>query len=244
MSIIREERIGDCRLILGDSVEVMQHLGPVDAIITDPVWPNCPAELIAGSEDPWGLWQDACAAMPHARRHVIVMRHDCDPRFLAPVPGAFFRTQILPYVMPSYIGRSLGGDEIAYCFGEPIPRRRGQIVIPGRGPAVQPVGRRANGHPCSRPQAHFDWLIRWHSEPGETVLDPFMGSGTTLVACAKLGRAGIGIEIDAAHFELACARVADAYRQPDLLVLPMAEARAEQLGMFSRPTTDNGRGGE
>jgi DNA modification methylase len=45
-----------------------------------------------------------------------------------------------------------------------------------------------------------------------------MGSGTTLVACAKLGRKGIGIELDPDYFEIACRRVEEAYRQPDLLV--------------------------
>ena len=54
----------------------------------------------------------------------------------------------------------------------------------------------------------------------ETILDPFMGSGTTLVACAKLGRKGIGIELDPDYFDIACKRVEEAYRQPDLFVAP------------------------
>ena len=52
----------------------------------------------------------------------------------------------------------------------------------------------------------------------ETILDPFMGSGTTLVACAKMGRKGIGIELDPEYFEIACERVQKAYDQPDLFV--------------------------
>ena len=50
------------------------------------------------------------------------------------------------------------------------------------------------------------------------VCDPFMGSGTTLVACAKMGRKGIGIELDPDYFDIACKRVEEAYRQPDLFV--------------------------
>lgn len=45
-----------------------------------------------------------------------------------------------------------------------------------------------------------------------------MGSGTTLVACAKMGRAGIGIELDPEYFDIACKRVEEAYRQPDMFV--------------------------
>lgn len=215
---MRREVIGDCTLILGDCLDVLPTLGPVDAVVTDPVWPNCPEGLLAGSEDPEALWRAFCNACPPAPRWVVVMRHDSDPRFLSPVPAEYTRATILPYVMPGYIGRLLGGDELAYCFGDPIPSRDGQRVIPGRAPAVQPNGRRANGHPCSRALEHFEFLVRWWSEPGETILDPFMGSGTTLVACAKLGRAGIGIEIDPGYFDIACRRVEEAYRQPDMFI--------------------------
>jgi len=50
----------------------------------------------------------------------------------------------------------------------------------------------------------------------ETILDPFMGSGTTGVACANLGRRFIGIEIEPKYFDIACRRIEDAYKQPRL----------------------------
>ena len=146
------------------------------------------------------------------------MRGDSDPRFLTAVPNSvpFFRACELPYVMPGYIGRKLGGDELAYCFGKPIPSRAGQRVIPGRGPSVQPDGRSANGHPCSRALGHFDWLIRWWSQEGETVLDPFMGSGTTCLAAYRGNRKSIGIEIEPKYFDIACERIENAQRQERL----------------------------
>ena len=56
-----------------------------------------------------------------------------------------------------------------------------------------------------------------------------MGSGTTLVACQQLGRHGIGMEIDKDYFEIACRRVDEAARQPDLFITP--EPKPEQTGM-------------
>lgn len=60
-----------------------------------------------------------------------------------------------------------------------------------------------------------DWVTKF-TDAGETVLDPFMGSATTGVACVKLGRTFIGIEKRADYFALALRRIADAYRQPRL----------------------------
>lgn len=213
----RVEQIGNATLYLGDCREILPGL-TADALVTDPVWPNCPKGLIPGSDDPHSLWRETWIAMPTVKRAVVVMRHDSDPRFLDAVPMRYLRATILPYVMPGYIGRFLGGDELAYSFGEPIPSRAGQRVIPGRAPAVQPGGRSANGHPCSRALEHFKFLIRWWSEPDEIVLDPFMGSGTTGSACHSFGRKFIGIEIDPTYFDIACRRIEDAQRQNDLLI--------------------------
>lgn len=216
--MIREEQIGCCRLILGDSRDIINDLS-ADVIITDPVWPNCPPDTIAGSNNPDGLWEATCAAMPEVARLIVVMRGDSDPRFLRHVPARleFFRSILLSYAMPGYIGRKLGGDETAYWFGTPIMPARGRKVIPGRGPVAQPGDRPRNQHPMSRAQVHFDWLIQWGTDAGETVLDPFMGSGTTLISCAKLARPCIGIEIDPVFFDAACRRVEQAQRQPDML---------------------------
>lgn len=219
----RVETIGDATLYLGDSREILPLVGEIDALITDPVWPNCPPGLIPGSEEPQALWDAALKVLPEPQRMVVVMRHDSDPRFLRTIRLPYARAVILPYVMPGYIGRYLGGDEIAYCFGRPIPSRDGQRVIPGRAPAVQPDGRAANGHPCSRALDHFKFLVRWWSEPAETVLDPFMGSGTTGVAAIDFKRRFIGIEVDPTYFDLACRRIEQEVRRPRLDLEPAAE---------------------
>ena len=211
--------IGDAVLYRGDCLDILPDLA-AEVILTDPVWPNCPPGLLSGSDDPAGLWRRAMAALPPVARLIAVLRCDSDPRFLTPVPGTlpFFRSIQLPYSLPSFLGRVLGGDETAYWFGSPVETMPGRQVVPGRAPFMQPTDRPENGHPCSRAQGHFDWLVNWCSDPGETVCDPFMGSGTTGVACVKLGRPFIGVEIEARWFDLACERIDAAQRQGDLLV--------------------------
>lgn len=218
MTILKEV-IGTATLYLGDCREIMPGLPPHDVLITDPVWPNAPRDSVPGSNDPWGLWSAAVGSMPDHHRGVIVMRSDSDPLFLSAYSRLpFFRIIHLPYVMPGYLGRALGGDEYAYWFGSVIRSAPGRRVVPGRAPAAQPSARPANGHPMSRAQAHFDWLVDWCCDEAETVFDPFMGSGTTLVAACRLGLRVTGIEIEPRYFDIACRRVEAAQRQGDMFV--------------------------
>ena len=60
--------------------------------------------------------------------------------------------------------------------------------------------------------------IKNSTDRGQLVIDPFMGSGTTGVACAKLGRKFIGIELEPKYFDIACERIQKAYDQPDMFV--------------------------
>lgn len=86
----------------------------------------------------------------------------------------------------------------------------------------------AVGHPCAKPLPQWLWLVGRASAEDETVLDPFMGSGTTGVACARLGRPFVGVEIEPRWFEIACRRIADAQRQ-GLLPLPAPATVEERL---------------
>jgi site-specific DNA-methyltransferase (adenine-specific) len=194
------------QIIHGDCRDVIPTLPRIDAVITDPVWPNCPPSLLEGWERPAELLAEMTAVLPDTvKRLVIVMRSDSDPRFLGAIPSRFpfVCMQAMAYAVPMYLGRVLGGTEIAYCFGEPIASRPGRRVIPMWGPKAQPRDRRENGHPCSRAMVHMKWLVDWWSEPGETVVDPFCGSGTIPLAAESLHRHGIGIEIDDRYIAIA-----------------------------------------
>jgi DNA modification methylase len=67
--------------------------------------------------------------------------------------------------------------------------------------------------------------------PGRTVLDPFMGSGTTGVACIKLGRKFIGVEIEPKYFDIACRRISEAWKQPRLFEEPRVKPTQEALDL-------------
>lgn len=69
------------------------------------------------------------------------------------------------------------------------------------------------------------------TDVGDAVLDPFMGSGTTGVACVKLGRKFTGIEIEPKYFDIACRRIEEAYKQPDMFV-EQEKTKAEQLSFL------------
>lgn len=83
-------------------------------------------------------------------------------------------------------------------------------------------------HPAVFPVEFAAALIEPFTSLGETVCDPFMGSGTTGVACVKLGRSFIGIEIDPGYFDIACRRIQDAVDSPDLFIAPRAPEPVQQ----------------
>ena len=71
-------------------------------------------------------------------------------------------------------------------------------------------------HPTQKPVGVMRWCIGHLPEPNQTILDPFMGSGTTGVAAVQMGRSFIGIEREPKYFDIACKRIEDAQRQGSL----------------------------
>jgi len=120
-----------------------------------------------------------------------------------------------------------GSWEIIYIRGEIWSGYRDEGVLRGHiQVSWESHGRR---HPHQKPVSLICHLLE-KLPLGLTILDPFMGSGTTGVACAKLGRRFIGIEIEPKYFDIACRRIEQAYRQPDLFIerpaAPVQEAMA------------------
>jgi len=85
-------------------------------------------------------------------------------------------------------------------------------------------------HPTQKPLALMQWCLKWTD--AVTILDPFMGSGTTGVAAVKLGRKFTGIQIEHRYFDIACRRISEALKQPDFFVekpLPLKQMQMESM---------------
>ena len=88
---------------------------------------------------------------------------------------------------------------------------------------------RHGDHPTEKPCALMRELIELFTIPDAIVIDPFMGSGTTGVAAVKLGRKFTGIEIEPRYFDIACRRISEALKQPDMFIEPPKPAKQEAL---------------
>ena len=215
MAIRKEERIGGQQLILGDCLEVMSLIGKVDAVVTDPPYGIARDRLKASTSGEWSQlyskqiqWDDAAPsaavdlALSLSRGSGVIWGGNYFS--LKPMRGWL--------VWDKMQAHSSGHAELAWTSAD-IPIRtfsycRAQLATEGK------------KHPTQKPVALMEWCLGFLPN-AQTILDPFMGSGTTLVACQRLGRQGIGIELDPDYFEIACKRVDEATRQPDLFVEPV-----------------------
>jgi site-specific DNA-methyltransferase (adenine-specific) len=93
------------------------------------------------------------------------------------------------------------------------PRPKTRSTIPLHTEVFSSMAETLSGHPCIKPLKPWTWLVNKCTNAGDTVLDPFMGSGTTGVACVALNLPFIGIELEAKYFDLACERIGAAYSQ-------------------------------
>lgn len=89
-------------------------------------------------------------------------------------------------------------------------------------------------HPTEKPLALMSELIVDFTSPNQLIFDPFMGSGTTGVACARTGRRFVGIEMKPEYFEIACDRISDEMKRPILDLGPVS-AKKSQMQLFGNP---------
>jgi site-specific DNA-methyltransferase (adenine-specific) len=105
-------------------------------------------------------------------------------------------------------------EPIVWVKGKEATAKRGDIFETF--PIVFKAQAENEGHETQKPTELLCELVRDFTLADQTVLDPFMGSGTTGVACARLGRKFIGIEIEPKYFDIACRRISDELKRPRL----------------------------
>ena len=227
----------DVQLYLGDCLDVLKTLpdGSVDAVVTDPpygigfkynehndspegygewLWSVLSlAEAKCRPGSPVFVWQ----AMPNVRRFA-----EWFPRewrlFAACKNFVQMRPTVMQYAHDPVVVWWVPGEK-PYSMGT-LSR---DYFVANTSPSSHRGLNDVQGHPCPRPLDQVTHIVDQWVSPGGTVLDPFMGSGTTGVACVQTGRRFIGIEIDATYYAIAERRIADAQAQ---LSLPIAAEAA------------------
>jgi hypothetical protein len=243
---MRTERIGDAVVILGDSREVMPTLGRVDAVVTDPPYGVDLKKKTSryGTGGPVLAYEDTPEHVMPVVLEVLALARAM-ARCVVLTPGVRLLQHYPPADSIGTIFSPGAGGMDSWGFGCNNP-----VLFYGKCPYLASrAGSRPNsfasyaanpyeptelghGHPCPKPVAWMRWLVlRASASTGETVLDPFAGSGTTGVACAKLGRRFIGIEQEPKYFDIAVRRIEAAYAQPDLFV-KAPEPKPEQLSLL------------
>lgn len=215
------------QLILGDCLDILPTLaaGSVDAVVTDP-----PYGIAIDNHGQAGRNRCLIAGDHDGAAGLSVLRwtEDCD------VPAIFFASPRRPWpgqwrnlIVWDKGGAVGGGGDLSTCLKltwELIQVARNRMLGCGRDTSVWRhvvTQRDFPYHTCQKPVDLMERLIKSFTEPDTTVLDPFMGSGTTGVACVKTGRNFIGIEIDPTYFAIAERRIAEAQAQ---LAMPMEAA--------------------
>jgi len=216
---VKIEKIGSQTLILADCRDVLEGLPDFDAVVTDP--PYGLGKKLAGGgckarSDSWGYlvqkayqWdaKPVCSDLLNAvltkGKQSIVWGGNY---FGLPASRCF----LVWDKGPTMAGRSFAECEMAWTNMDKNAR------IFQYAPPVFSGNEPPKVHPTQKPIQVMKWCLGFLDNP-KTVLDPFMGSATTLVACESLGIAGTGIEIDEEYFNKACIRLDEFTRQGVML---------------------------
>lgn len=196
---------GSVQLWLGDCLDVLPTLGKVDAVVTDPPyglgdkwqgggggakssWNFNPSEAMAWD----GSTVDGVTSLPSIASEVVVWGGNYYPL----PPSRCW----LVWDKKQNDDWTTGQCELAWTnIDRPIRAFRfAQCEQANEGPKY---------HPTQKPLSLMSWCLKWVD--GRTILDPFMGSGTTGVACIRTGRKFIGIEKEPKYFDIAVKRITD-----------------------------------
>jgi DNA modification methylase len=227
--MIEPVRIGDAALYCGDALDILPTLDRCDACVTDPPYgigeaagKNKSRGNLAVAKD---YGNDAWDNEPVLNLLYWVKRAGL---WCVVFGGNYYE---LPPASCWLVWDKLNGDnDFADCelawTNLPKAVRRIQFMWNGM---LRAHGEPRGDHPTQKPVGVMKWCIGQLPAPNETIIDPFMGSGTTGVAAIQLGKKFVGIEREPKYFDAACRRISDARKQPDMFVQPPARAIQEPL---------------
>lgn len=246
---MRTETIGECTLYLGDCAEIIPNVGPVDAIVMDPPYVLSDSgpgashfgmslnkfdsekykDIVSGFDMAGVLDALAEVCEPFnlfsfcSNRQVSSLMSYNEQRGRATTLCIWHKTNAAPFANGVWRG------DIEYVVHA---KDSGAAFIGGavekKKVSEHPIVQDAD-HPTVKPLALVSKYVGICSHEGQKILDPFMGSGTTGIACVQMGRRFVGIEKDPDHFETACRRIEAAYRQPRLFAEPVAKPVQDNL---------------
>ena len=222
-AIIREERIGGQRLLLGDCLDIMPTLGRFGACVTDP--PYWIGALMVGGT--WAVTSGYHAMQKwdaEAPQEAVEMAVSLADQSIVWGGNHFILPSSRRWLIWNKIGSApkMADAEMAWTSMD-APTR---LVSMHAGNGA--TGKERRQHPTQKPLALMEWCLGFVPS-AKTILDPFAGSGTTAVACERMGRQCTAIEIDPDYFEVICRRVDEATRQKDLFATTPEQPKQEAM---------------
>lgn len=199
----RIDKIGNATLYLGDCREILPTLGKFDAVVTDPPYgigiASNPVRQMHAKKD----WDDATppASFFDLIRTVSKEQIIWGGNYFPLPPTQCFL--VWDKVQPQDF--SLAMCEMAWCSMKAPAKMFSYSVLAYK-----------KQHPTQKPVPLMEWCLRFLPKETKTVLDPFMGSGTTGVAAINRGFSFVGIERDSTYFDVACERISEAVKSPGL----------------------------
>tara|TARA_R110000772_G_scaffold4094_3_gene14465 strand:+ start:5403 stop:6062 length:660 start_codon:yes stop_codon:yes gene_type:complete len=210
MTYKRKEVIGDCTLYLGDCLEVLPTLGKVDCVVTDPPYGIDWKPRVNHQDQEWKDEKIDIARLLVGNKHCIWGGN----YYTAELPSS--ESWLIWLKRPSGFDedpRTYAPLEMAWTDFGGKPQVKTHVWDGGMRAGAKE--NRSFCHPAQKPIEIMVWCV---NKTDGLILDPFMGSGTTGVACVQLGRKFIGIEIDEGYFDIACERISQAEKQPDMFI--------------------------
>lgn len=236
----RIETIGDATLYLGDCREILPTLGPVDAVVTDPPYG------IGYARGTGGKGKQRVRSGRNDEAPIVGDDTPFDPAPWLAWPCILWGANHFAARLPH--GRWLAWNKLGHLapwddfsdveFAWQNIRAADRIFsLLWKGLVqAEKVGNGERFHPTQKPIALMRWCIEQLPDSCKSILDPFMGSGTTGVAAVNAGRKFIGIEIEPKYFDIACRRIEEATRQPDMFVeRPPEPTQASWTDMWAKP---------